>query len=647
MNKKIIKITSSLLLATMVAYTTPILAFTKEETVYSKTKSNGETYQTIVSTHLKNGDEENILKDLTDLIDIENMNGDETFLQNGEELIWNANGSDIYYQGESKKELPVKCKISYELDGEEILAEDLAGKSGNVKITIEYENLDSHEVYINGRKETMYTPFTVACGTIFANTENKNIEITNGKIVNDGTKTMVLGIAMPGMSKSLNISNKTIDIPDKVEITMQTTNFEQNNIITFITPKIFDKSFSFDKLNEIYNKVDTLQSSSKEIEEGANALKEGTEEFSEKSQEFNSAMKQIEAGTSTINENYSKIDSGINSVASGSKELETGAKNLSDGLNALSEGISSMPESINKLYQGSVSAAAGLNDNTQTNEAGLVTGVNSLANSLSDTISSLEESLETMKNSCEEGITKLSEVNNALNSVIDSLSPTEDAVQIGTLQTVVKGNEDAIKEYKAKINYINASLEDLNTKKAQGEKSIAKVTQGMKELQTGVNTLSGGLKQLNDAASTLPENLNKLNEGSKALAEGSNNLVTGTNTLAQGSKSLKAGMQSLNTNTKKLTLANNELTSATITLKEGACELANGITTFNEEAINKICNYINSDIKDIAQRAEKLQELSEEYVSFTKASEDTAKDVKFILITDSIKVKKDDENSND
>ena len=169
-----------------------------------------------------------------------------------------TNGSDIYYQGESKKELPIKCKITYTLDGKEISAEDLAGKSGKVKITIEYENEDAHEVYINGRKQTLYTPFTVACGTIFKNTENKNIEITNGKIVNDGTKTMVLGIALPGMQESLNISNKTVNLPNKVEISMETSKFEQNNIITFVTPKIFDESISFDKLNELYSKVNEI-----------------------------------------------------------------------------------------------------------------------------------------------------------------------------------------------------------------------------------------------------------------------------------------------------------------------------------------------------------------------------------------------------
>ena len=240
MKKGIVKITSGLLLCSFLAYTTPIFAFSKEETVYTKVKPDGESYRTIVSTHLKNDNKDEVLKDISDLINIENVNGDETFTQNGEELTWSANGSDIYYQGETKKELPIKCTIKYELNGNEILADEIAGKKGEVKITISYENLDEHRVSINGKLVSMYTPFTVITGIIFDNTKCKNVKVSSGKVVNDGTKTIVMGVSMPGMQESLNISKSTFEIPSIIEITMDTENYEQKNIVTFVTPKIFE-----------------------------------------------------------------------------------------------------------------------------------------------------------------------------------------------------------------------------------------------------------------------------------------------------------------------------------------------------------------------------------------------------------------------
>ncbi len=641
MNKKLTKLISSLLLTTMLAYTTPILAFTKEETVYSKINTKGENYQTIVSTHLNNKNEEQILNDLTDLINIENTNGDEDFKLDGENIIWNANGSDIYYQGESKKELPVECNIKYELNGEEIDVSEIVGKSGKVKITIEYKNNDSHIVTINGKKQTMYTPFTTIAMTYFDNSQNKNIEAKNAKIINDGTKTIIAGIAMPGMQESLNISNKKIEIPSKVEITMETSKFEQNNIITFITPKILEENISFDKLNSLYKKVDEMQVASKQIEEGANALKEGTTEFSQKTQEFNNGMKQFEEGANKASNSYKEIDNGINQVTKGSKDLKTGSIELNNGLTALSNGLSSMPENIEKLYNGSSAVLAGLSDNKETNGVGLVTGVNALAGSLNETTSNLEKSLTTMKTSCEEGVTKLTKSNSALNSVIATLNVETQSVQIGTLKQIVKQNEEAIKEYNTKIQYINTQLKELNTKKVEGKKDISKITTGMKEVQNGVSELTSGLGKLNTASNTLPENLNKLVQGSKKLANGTEELNKGTTALSAGSKQMEQGLNTLKESSKILANGSNALTQGAETINNGSIELAQGITTFNKEAINKICSYINSDIKEIVVRAEKLQELSEEYVSFTKANENTAKEVKFILITDSIKIKEE------
>ena len=615
MNKKIIKVTSSLLLATMVAYTTPIFAFTKEETVYSKTKSNGETYQTIVSTHLKNGDEEDILKDLTDLINIENTNGDETFTQEGEELTWNANGSDIYYQGESKKELPIKCKITYTLDGKEISAEDLAGKSGKVKITIEYENEDAHEVYINGRKQTLYTPFTVACGTIFQNTENKNIEITNGKIVNDGTKTMVLGIALPGMQESLNISNKTVNLPNKVEISMETSKFEQNNIITFVTPKIFDESISFDKLNELYSKVNEIQNASKQLEEGANALKEGTAEFADKSQEFNNAMKQLETGTT-------KLNSGVDAVSAGLDELGTGvSQGKTKATTALAASAKTLSEGIDKIIEGK-------DTEVKTIKAQVIEGANA----------ELKKGLTTTTTDANGKV---------------SLSVGDGAKQIaaGTLKGVLQNEQflestgieltDAQKI--ALVSALKSSM-DTTTLETGIKKAVDTVTAkqeaGLDLINNNEAGVKAGLTTLKTQAGA------NINAGIKQITDGFDEISTGVSKISKGTDNLKSGTATLASSTKMLVSANDRLTAASVDIKDGAYELATGVEKFNTEAINKICSYINSDVKEIATRAEKLQELAEEYEGFSKSIEDTNKETKFIIVTDNIKAKKDEQEEN-
>ena len=129
-NKVISNVISGTLLCSMVGYALPVFAYTKDETVYSKLDSEGNNYKTIVSTHIENKENADVINDLSDLINIKNTSGDETYTQNGNKFVWNANKNDIYYQGESLKELPIECNVKYELDGQEISANDIAGKSG-------------------------------------------------------------------------------------------------------------------------------------------------------------------------------------------------------------------------------------------------------------------------------------------------------------------------------------------------------------------------------------------------------------------------------------------------------------------------------------------------------------------------------------
>ncbi len=648
MSKKMItKITSSIvLLCTMFTYTVPVLAFTKDETVYSKINSNGETYSTIVNDHIKNVGQEQLINDISDLLNIKNVNGDEEFSQNGNELVWSANGSDIYYQGESQKELPIECNLKYELEGEEITAENLAGKSGKVKITIEYVNKDEHIVNVNGKNEKLYTPFVVICGTILDNEIHKNIEITNGKLIDNGNKTVVIGMSLPGMQESLNISKDKIDIPNTVEITMDVTDFELNNIVTYVTPKVLEESDLeiFDKIYEIYGKVNTLQSSSKQLVDGASTLKDGANTYNEKSQEFNNAMKQISNGVKSANQSYSQIDDGISSLSQGSSDLKSGAEKLNSGINELNSQLTNLPESVGALYEGSLQILDGLNTDKSTGKIGLVDGVNSIISSLKTTTAGLEEALEKSINGSDSTITILKANNLTLNATLKILEQNEEenSSEIEEITKQIETNNKLIETYEAQKEEAEGKLAIIKQKSKLSESSLESVQKGITTIQDAIKEIVGGLGKLNTASKKLPSALSQLSNGSKSLAEGTKTLSVGASTLSIGSKDMKQGLNKLDTGGTKLGTASNQLTDGANTLAEGVTTLAEGITKFDKEGIETICNYINGDLKDVTARIEKLQELSEEYNNFTMLNDSNLGNVKFIMIMDSIK--KSEEN---
>lgn len=628
-NKSILKVISSLTLVSMMCYTLPVMAYTKEETIYSKLDASGKQYQTIVSSHIKNTDAQTTLKDISDLLNIENTNGYETFEKDGNTLLWNANGNDIYYKGETKKELPVSCNIKYELDGKQISKDEIAGRSGKVKMTLEYTNNEKHIVNINGKNETMYTPFLVIAGTIINNETNKNITISSGKVIDDGSKTIAVGMAFPGMQESLGIKEKNFELPTKIEITMDTTDFELDTIASFITSKIIeskDDLAKLDKLDKVYEKVVTLQSASEEILNGAKTLKEGTEEYSSKKQEFNTAMKQVSTGMTSANKSYQELDNGINTLNKSSKTLGNGAKQISDGTSQVSSNLEVIATKLSEAEQGSKKLEQG--------EAQIAEGLKQISSGIKlEDSSEIVKNLKTIIKQNQDTIDTLTKTNKALNAQLTN----ENA-------SIIKPQIEANTKMIALLTANKTAQEETLKTLSKTSEQISKLEGGIKQLQTGISSLqvgnkdlTTGITQLKEGTITLAGKSKELTSGAKSLYKGTQDLSKGTSELSQGSSKMKQGLNTLDTSTAKLTVADDALTTGAITIKDGANTLYEGIFKFNEEGIKPICNLINGNVKNITKRVKKLGELSLEYNNYTMLEEGEEGSVQFILLTDAIK----------
>ena len=538
-NKVISKLIAGTLLCSMVSYTLPVFAYTKEETVYAKLDNRGNNYKTVVSTHIMNDENLDIIEDLSDLLNINNTSGEESFKQDGSKIIWNANKNDIYYQGDTLKDLPIDCNIKYELDGVEILPEEIIGKSGKVKMTLQYTNKELRTVNINGKNIKMYVPFVVVAGTIIKNDNTSNITVSTGKVIDDGTKTIVAGMAMPGLQESLGISKDEIEIPNSIEITMDTTDFKSEAIVSYITPKVLDENDLkiFDNLSKMESQIDTLQSSSQKLEVGANTLKSG----------INTAYK----GAKTIQ-----------------AEVLKATKSLSlDNSNALDS---------NTLSQIQTSAVSQVSAQITTQKAGIVAKAKAQAEAVVDNQKSVIES------------TAVSSFNTFLNQPANA---TYKAIYDN-----MDANEKALFESAIRTTASNTAKTSAGTAAKGTAESITDqvATQVAGSVSTTIaTTVANQVKST--AAQKVVSQMNSLNSGLSQLTEG----------LAQ--------------------------------LDSGATELTQGIKTFNEQGIDKICNYIKENVNGVANRVKKLTDLSKEYSNFTMLNENNNGNVKFIMIIDAIK----------
>lgn len=253
-----------------------VYALTKNETVYTILNADGSIKKTTINEHLINDEKLDTIYDYTDLNNIVNINGNETYKLEDKKLTWQAYGNDIFYKGTYEDELPVDIKITYYKDDKEVSYKDILGDSGNIKIVIKYENKDSHNVYVNGKNETLYTPFVVTSSMTLSSDKDKNVSVTNGKVISLGTKEEVVAVMAPGLYESLDMDSlKTLG---ETVIEYETTNFSLPTMYFFVTPKLISSSDinALDNIDDLYDKANLLQSNMDKINEGANSLKEGS-----------------------------------------------------------------------------------------------------------------------------------------------------------------------------------------------------------------------------------------------------------------------------------------------------------------------------------------------------------------------------------
>ena len=353
----------------------------KDESVYLISDANGNVNKTIVVDHLKNKDKKDTLEDASNLSDIENVKGKEKFTQSGDKLTWQAGGKDIYYQGTATEEPPVTQKVTYYLDGKEISPEDLAGKSGKVKIRFDYTNTTSYTEKVNGEKQTVSVPFAAITGLVFGD-GFENIEVTNGKAEVSDSSSVVLGYALPGLKDSLGIKDKDLDgdvnIPEYMEMTADVKNFSMPAAMTFVVNASdyvstdgIDTSDLDDMINDLKDASTQLQDGSKTLAEGTDTLADGLSTLQSKLGTFASGVGTLQSGLKTYTDGVSTLSGGLNTLGNSTGALVDGADKLNSGAGQLASGSATLKDGLKSYTDGASELQAGINKLYNTLDAGL------------------------------------------------------------------------------------------------------------------------------------------------------------------------------------------------------------------------------------------------------------------------------------
>ena len=653
-----------------ITYMSPVYAIANKETIYSKKNSNGDVYKTIVTT---------------------------------------KDGEDVK-QEETEKELPLESKITYKLDGKEIKPEELLGKSGEVKIKIEYKNKSAKNIVINGKSETLYTPFMVTLGTIINSKNNKNIKVSKGgRIVENGDKTIIVGAIFPGLEESLNLSGKLskIEIPDSIEITMDAKNFEMSNIMTYATPKVLTEDIDWSELDDLFNKVNELQNGINTIEDGAKKLNKGTKQLDDGAKELKKGTSKVYDGSKQIKNQVINSIKGMENNKEKVLDKETlssigerASKQASTTIEKEVAGIKSLAEkgAVNEIKKQEDTVLNGVMSliknkiNSKMNE--LVTGISQgITKAMGTQLETIEKQAVTAGVSSIDlsGLSKNAKVGDITVSVGNDYKSSEDYKNldedtkklvdkiVGNVEKKAgeKATEEAQKELEKHISAEEKEIKGVATKAATVAATVTSkglssgVISGVAEASAKetANQIVSQManEETKKTISTKLEDLAKQVAGGTAesvakkvapsVAE--KTAITVADTVANDVKSevlkqvkiqmetlLNEGLTPLTAGLKELDKGASQLKDGTKVLNNGATKLSDGIAKFDNEGIKKISNFVNGDLQNLIIRGKKLEQLANEFDKFN--SDEKREKISFISIVDSIKKeeKNEDEKSN-
>lgn len=631
----------------------------KDESVYLISDANGNVNKTIVVDHLKNKDKKDTLEDASNLSDIENVKGKEKFTQSGDKLTWQAGGKDIYYQGTATEEPPVTQKVTYYLDGKEISPEDLAGKSGKVKIRFDYTNTTSYTETVNGEKQTVSVPFAAITGLVLGD-GFENIEVTNGKAEVSDSSSVVLGYALPGLKDSLGIKDGDLDgdvnIPEYMEMTADVENFSMPAAMTFVVNASdyvstdgIDTSDLDDMINDLKDASTQLQDGSKTLAEGTDTLADGLSTLQSKLGTFASGVGTLQSGLKTYTDGVSTLSGGLNTLGNSTGALVSGADKLNSGAGQLASGSATLKDGLKTYTDGASQLNTGLNQ-LNDNTGSLATGVTSLndgAKTLSDGINAankgaagvsagaaqLKTSIDTAKTGADSLAAGAKQVDEGVGQLTQSLSDMPETIKTNINKSLEPLNELNVGTLFKTLGYIDTDKITADNVSAAADAAVNnagdiidaltnmqnqnpsatynQILVGLSQGKGAVSVYSAVNQSVTDSASTVQA----LKDGSAKVSDGASSLDAGLGQLSDGASELSSGASDLAKGTTQLATGATELQTGTQSLADKLPELTKGITSLvngsnelvkNNDTLNAGATALNAGASQLSAGTQSL-----------------------------------------
>ena len=570
-------------------------SFSKSETVYAVMNGDGSIKSTTVSEHLYSASGLANVTDKTTLTDIQNTESDAEFTQNGEELVWNTNDTDVYYKGNTDKALPIDVKVTYALDGQEAALEDIIGKSGHLTVTVNLKNNETGTVNVNGKDRTIVTPLITAVGVILGG-DASNVTAEHGMIESAAKSSVAAFVTLPGVKDSL--SGLLPDEVDSIEDYLQDTVTVEADVTELTCPQVMvacatstaalgtSNVFDLSSINDLTDGINQLNDAMSQLMDGASKLVDGTSQLANGVLALLDGANTLNNGAAALDDGLGQLTNGLDTLSANNAALNAGAQQVADGVLAsanktLKEGGLIDEDMTWSNYEAVIDNILTMNDKTlAAGRRKIVRTVWEQAPSFKDSQLDLALYLSATK------------TNHDLEAALKLMQNFDASMLTGALEMVT--NADAKNTAKAELKYQVENSQDM----------------------ADVRALKTSLSQIQFFVSSV----NQYTAGVQTAADGAHSAKDGSAQLAAGTKTLYDGVNTLNTGAGQL--------------NDGAGRLNDGLNQFNEEGISKLTGALDQDqLHGLKTVLDEMTDRLNDYTSFAGAPDDAESSVKFVYKT--------------
>ena len=570
-------------------------SFSKSETVYAVMNGDGSIKSTTVSEHLYSASGLANVTDKTTLTDIQNTESDAEFTQNGEELVWNTNDTDVYYKGNTDKALPIDVKVTYALDGQEAALEDIIGKSGHLTVTVNLKNNETGTVNVNGKDRTIVTPLITAVGVILGG-DASNVTAEHGMIESAAKSSVAAFVTLPGVKDSL--SGLLPDEVDSIEDYLQDTVTVEADVEDFTCPQVMvacatstaalgtSNVFDLSSINDLTDGINQLNDAMSQLMDGASQLVDGTSQLANGVLALLDGANTLNNGAAALDDGLGQLTNGLDTLSANNAALNAGAQQVADGVLAsanktLKEGGLIDEDMTWSNYEAVIDNILTMNDKTlAAGRRKIVRTVWEQAPSFKDSQLDLALYLSATK------------TNHDLEAALKLMQNYDPSMLCGLVQLLT--SEDAKNTAKAELKYQVENSQDM----------------------ADVRALKTSLSQIQFFVSSV----NQYTAGVQTAADGAHSAKDGSAQLAAGTKTLYDGVNTLNTGAGQL--------------NDGAGQLNDGLNQFNEEGISKLTGALDQDqLHGLKTVLDEMTDRLNDYTSFAGAPDDAESSVKFVYKT--------------